>query len=88
MKILETSIADIELEIEDRGWQHLSTEEIVDGLVFDALETWRLDQRQIKELLWDEKFDDAMAEKRSKENTFFCGDYITAVHLWAKGKSK
>ena len=85
MKHLETTIADIELEIQDRGWQHLPTEEIVGGLVFDALETWRKDQQEIKQLLWDEKFDDQMAEKRTEENTFICGDYITAVHLWARG---
>lgn len=88
MKHLETSIADIELEIEDRQWTHLPTEEIVDGLVFDALEVWRKDQAQIKELLWNEKLDDKMAEQRTKENTFVCGDYITAVHLWARGAKK
>lgn len=85
MKRIETTIADIELEIEDRGWQHKSTEDIVNGLVFDALGVWYEDQRQIKQLLWDEKLDDEMAEKRSEENTWLCGDYITAVHLWARG---
>ena len=85
MKHLETSIADIEIEIEDRMWQHLPTDEIVDGLVFQALDQWKRSEREIDKLLWDEKIDDKQGDKMRRENTFLCGDYITAVHLWARG---
>lgn len=88
MKNLETSVADIELEVADRMWHHLPTEEVVDALVFQALDQWKRSERNIDQLLWDEKIDDKQGDKMRRENTFLTGDYITAVHLWAKGGQK
>lgn len=79
------SIADIELEIEDRDLKHLPTEEIVIFLVAEALDSWKHELKQINELLWEEKLDDTMGDARKKENIEVTGDYITAVHLWARG---
>lgn len=82
------SIADIELEVDDRMWNHLPTDEIVDLLVFQALDSWKRDNRNIDTLLWDEKIDDKEGDRMRREATFTTGDYITAIHLWARAGQK
>lgn len=84
MKERETNISDIELEIEDRLWQHLPTDEIVDALVYQALDTWKRQEREIDKHLWDGRIDDNQGDQMRKQNTYLAGDYITAVHLWAR----
>lgn len=82
---MSTSIADIELEVADRNLAHLPTDEIVLHLVFEALKSWKADYNAIGELLWDEKIDDKQGEKMRDQAAELTGDYITAVHLWARG---
>ena len=83
-----TTIADIELEVEDRGLAHLPTDEIVLYLVSEALKSWKADYNSIGELLWDEKIDDKQGEKMRDQAAELTGDYIAAVHQWAKGGTK
>lgn len=83
---MEFSISDVELEVEDRGLTNESTEDIVLLLTFEALETWARDVKEIKRLLWDEKLNDNQGQKFIDKKTETTGDYITAVHLWARGR--
>ena len=78
-------IADIEEEIQERQLGHMTTDEIVLFLTGECLEIWRRDLMEIKERLWNEQFNDAMGDAKKKENIELTGEYITAVHLWAKG---
>lgn len=83
-----TTIADIELEVIDRDLGHLPTDEIVLFLTAEALATWKSDLYAINQLLWDEKIDDKEGDRLKNQNVELIGDYITAVHLWAKGGAK
>lgn len=83
-----TTIADIELEVIDRDLGHLPTDEIVLFLTAEALATWKSDLYAINQLLWDEKIDDNEGDRLKNQNVELIGDYITAVHLWAKGGAK
>jgi uncharacterized protein YgfB (UPF0149 family) len=83
-----TTIADIELEVIDRDLGHLPTDEIVLFLTAEALATWKSDLYNINQLLWDEKIDDNEGDRLKNQNVELIGDYITAVHLWAKGGTK
>ena len=85
---MTTSIADIELEVADRNLAHLPTDEIVLFLVGEALTLWKRDLNAINDALWDEKMDDTMGNERKKQNIETTGDYIAAVHQWAKGGTK
>lgn len=82
---MTTSVADIELEVVDRGLSHKPTDEIVLFLVGEALTMWKRELFVINEALWDETMDDKMGDERKKQNIELTGDYITAVHLWARG---
>ena len=82
---MSTSIADIELEVADRGLAHMPTDEVVLFLVGEALTMWKRDLFAINEALWDETMNDKMGDDRKKQNIELTGDYITAVHLWARG---
>jgi hypothetical protein len=81
---MTTTIADIELEIVDRQLTHLTTDEVVLYLTADALKTWKSDLYAINQLLWDEKIDDAEGDRLKNQNVELIGDYITAVHIWAR----
>ncbi len=83
--MVTTSVADIELEVADRGLAHMPTEEIVLFLVGEALTFWKRELNAIKDMLWEETIDDTMGDERKKQNIELTGDYITAVHLWARG---
>ena len=82
---MSTSIADIELEVAARGLAHLPTEEIVLFLVGEALTMWKRDTEAVSQLLWDEKIDDKEGDRLKQQAAELTGDYITAVHLWARG---
>mgnify|MGYP006935496873 FL=1 len=79
-----TTIADIDLEVIDRGLGHLPTDEVVLYLTFEALKHWKSDLYNINQLLWDEKIDDKEGDRLKNQNVEIVGDYITAVHLWAR----
>ncbi len=79
-----TTIADIDLEVIDRGISHLPTDEIVICLTAEALKHWKSDLYNINQLLWDEKIDDKEGDRLKNQNVEIVGDYITAVHLWAR----
>lgn len=85
---MQTTIADIELEVTDRGLAHMPTDEIVLLLVEEALTHWKRDLFAINEALWEETMDDRMGDERKKQNVELTGDYIAAVHQWAKGGQK
>lgn len=80
----QTTIADIDLEVIDRGLGHLPTDEVVLKLTAEALKTWKSDLYNIDQLLWDEKIDDTEGDRMKNINVELIGDYITAVHLWAR----
>lgn len=79
-----TTIADIDLEVIDRGISHLPTDEVVLYLTAEALKHWKSDLYNINQLLWDEKIDDKEGDRLKNQNVEIVGDYITAVHLWAR----
>jgi len=82
---MPTEISDIELEVLDRGLTNLPTDEVVLLLVSEALAQWKRELFNISEALWDESMDDIVGNIRKKQNIELTGDYITAVHLWARG---
>lgn len=79
------SISDIELDIEDLGLQNLPTEEIVFRLTSDTMRSYLTFLHELERALWAEKISDEQANKMEFDKVEQCGDYITAVHLWARG---
>ena len=79
---------DVQLLVEDMGWKHLDTEEIVNNLEDMNHEEIRAARHLVNKRVWDETFDDEMAANARWHYTRKFAVFAEAIQLWAERQTK